>query len=528
MSASPQPQTELSSAELPEPWKRVFVVGFSQAVTPKIEQLFQMAGLSATVEVPDPDFIDMPGPVQEGDLWLLAEKVSPREKAFDWIRSQRRRLLSTPALVLTSGEPPVPPKDLVAVDALSRRGLSVHALRRSLGYLRQAQDDERWTEALVQRLQAMESYAKRDDEHAKLLELAGAYRAQMEAYEAEIQALRAVKGENGNGKAPVTLEKPAKKISPAEEAGSKAAASLLKNLEGRLDEAEQESDRVHSVLDEIRSRLGGGEDALLPDKISAMTARFMTAEWTTAVQAQQIQQLQQRAAELESQLKTLGALVEASDDVDPDGVLEQLASRLVEYEDRRREQQGTIDQLTHSLAVRQVDDSLDSKESRHNALGRLDEALVFHRGRGRVPACLWLSIDGAEDLRSRHGSVIFDYVLVQVAERLKRSLRQRDQLLRYDSDAFVLVSEVAYVGEAEIQATRLAGLISKDPVSLGPRAIPVTLSVALTLASPDQDEGKPEGRRIVDRLQTLLKKDAGRPQRRIVDPTLDVNSPVTL
>lgn len=275
---------------------------------------------------------------------------------------------------------------------------------------------------------------------------------------------------------------------------------------------------MQGLLDDIRSRVGGGEDDALPEKISAMAARFMAAEWTGAVQSQQIQEWQRRAEELESQLKALGALVEASSD-EPDGVLSQLAERLTEYEQRRREQQGTIDRLTHSLAVRQVDEPLGVSDTGREVLPRLEAALEVLRRKGREPAGLWICIDQARDLRREHGSVVYDYVLVQVAERLKRALRQRDQLLRYDSDAFLLISEVAHIGEAKIQAARLAALIRKDPVSLGPKTIGVTISVAVTLAGKADDSSADGPEALVRRLQRLLDEAPEGTGRVLVDPT---------
>ena len=471
-----------------------------------------------TVHPADPSTLEKPDSLQSGDLLLLAEQVSSGLSAFQWLRRLRGSGVETPAVVLVKGSPSPPPKDLEAVDVLGRRALSAHDLNRSLGFLRRGLGDARLTEDLLKRLRAMASNRRQDDSHQRLLELAGAYKNQLEAREQELEEARRRIQE---------LEtqdpSPAKSVAPPET--PKAFVERLEKMQADLESSEEIRRRQESVLSDVRLKLGGGADTELPDRISALTARLMVAEWTGATQLQNMQYLQQRVEDMEQHFKALAAILETPQgtaDLNPTGLLEQVADRLLNFEKQRSRQQGTIDQLSHSLAVQQVDDTFDNAQSRRNVLHRLDDALTLSRHNGKPLTCLLAAIDEPEDLREQHGSVAYDFVLVQLAQRLKLSLRQQDTLLRYDDESFVLITNAVSIKAAYHHAKRLVELVNEAPVLLGSEQIAPSISVAVTVRHPFTDDGTD----LLKRAQQILAHARGKGRNQVaVDPEAETTVP---
>ena len=471
------PQTEAPHPKtgwLPPPWTRVLLVGFSKSLVPKAQALIDSVLEQVPVTPVKPEQVEGPGFLQANDLLLLTEQLAPGLEAVQWLRRLSQRDQITPAIILVSGPPFPPPRGLTAVDILPRKDLNSHQLARSLGYLRQSLGDERMLEDVERRLRAFGAESRQEDEQTRLLQLAGAYRAQMESYEAELAQART-------------------RIQDLEDAGaSQAALSLPQDpplpQDFKLENRSQETP---------------------PNKIPALAARLMMAEWKCSVQVQNLQDMQARLNSFEQSFNTIAALIEAPDldsRTDPAGLLQKVAERLVDHEKDRHRKQGTIDQLSHSLAVQVVDEALDDAQSRRNVLKRLDEALS-HALKNNTPlACLLVGIDQPKLLRKTHGSVIYDYTLVQITERLKRSLRQRDTLLRYNNESFVLISDAATAAEAYHQAHRLVELAAKDPVSLGAQRIETSISVGVTLKHATTEHGSQLLHRAHEMLQESHKQ----------------------
>lgn len=86
------------------------------------------------------------------------------------------------------------------------------------------------------------------------------------------------------------------------------------------------------------------------------------------------------------------------------------------------------------------------------AVDRLVNALERSTRTGRSVGVLWVALDGLDDLVAAHGQAAGDSVLVEVASRLRRSLRLGDTLARVGHDAFVAVCEDVH----ELEVARVA------------------------------------------------------------------------
>ncbi|MEM8932284.1 MAG: diguanylate cyclase [Acidobacteriota bacterium] len=270
-------------------------------------------------------------------------------------------------------------------------------------------------------------------------------------------------------------------------------ARRVRELEAELERSEDLRHGQEAALVELRRRLGDTpEDQGAPGSKGDLMARLMVSEWMRSSQMQNLQYLQGRLDELESQFHALASLVEAPTDsgvVDPRSLLQQVAEKLTHYERERVQQQGTIDRLSRSLAVQQVDDTLDDAQSRRNVLRRMDDALGWSRRHGSPLACLLVGIDDAETLREREGSVTYDYVLVKVAERLRLALRQSDVLLRHDGQSFVLLTSAATTTDAYTHAQRLVADVAASPVDLGATRVQPSISVAVVVLHGAIEDG---------------------------------------
>ena len=494
---------------LPPAWRRLLLIGFDAKQRQDLAPLLASAAEGAVLDHAHPDDIE-PDP-DGGTLLILALEVENRP-AEEWLRERRMTGDRMPALLLakdadrhSSGAPPADllPCDLLKdfdPDQLDGKGqFDPWPLRRSLGYLRQTVADQRLADEIRRRLQAYDAAGSGDADHARIMEIARGLRAQLDEKEAEAEHLAARCEE-----LQARLE------------GDEPLSRRVRELEEQLSRSEELRKGQELAMDELRRRKSEPsptDEAGSPQ--SELMARLMFSEWMRSSQQQQLQYLQKNLDERDSRFQALATLLETPEG-EPDRLLEAVASRLMAYEKERGEQQSTISRMSHSLAVQQVDDALDDAQSRRNAIQRLDDAMAYARRFDATLACLMISIDDPDDLRQAHGSVAYDFLLVQLAQRLKISLRQHDVLLRYDSESFVLISDTQSTAGAHTHASRLIDQVSSEPVHLAGRALRPSISISIVLRHPLMKDA----REFIARAQKVLAKGRAKwgPGRIAVDP----------
>jgi diguanylate cyclase (GGDEF)-like protein/PAS domain S-box-containing protein len=108
---------------------------------------------------------------------------------------------------------------------------------------------------------------------------------------------------------------------------------------------------------------------------------------------------------------------------------------------------GTISDITqngeaaaeiHRLAYY---DSLTQLPNRRLLLDRLGQALAASRRSGRYGAALYLDMDHFKTLNDTLGHDVGDLLLIEVADRLRKSVREGDTIARLGGDEFVVVLE---------------------------------------------------------------------------------------
>ena len=275
-------------------------------------------------------------------------------------------------------------------------------------------------------------------------------------------------------------------IPPEMRSDAQAGGADVQHLETQVAELESERSELTQRLGELRKHSVTRERELRRLRKQSIAAgdlarRLETSERMRSEQTRELLRYQQQVDELEERLEHIASLVSIDPSEagkDPAELLEVLAERLRRFESEHREQQGTIDMLSRTLAVQQVDDTLDNAQSRRNVLQRVDEALRRTAGSNEPLTALMIGIDDPEEIRRVHGTLLYDFMLVQVAQRLQLSLRRHDVLMRYGDEAFLLLT-AATLGDARGQASRLRQAVCGTPIELGSRQVDLSIAIAI-------------------------------------------------
>ncbi len=109
--------------------------------------------------------------------------------------------------------------------------------------------------------------------------------------------------------------------------------------------------------------------------------------------------------------------------------------------------------------------------------------------RGAQPAGLFLvDIDRFKSVNDRYGHQVGDRVLIEVVDRLRRMLRQYDVVCRWGGEELaVLAPGLAEADTVEVFAERLRTAVGGEPIGVGLRLIPVTVSIGGTVLDGTAD-----------------------------------------
>jgi diguanylate cyclase (GGDEF)-like protein/PAS domain S-box-containing protein len=172
----------------------------------------------------------------------------------------------------------------------------------------------------------------------------------------------------------------------------------------------------------------------------------------------------------------------------------------VRHRDRReRQAEMTVTNLLDDPSVRglvlntrdiserkELQDQL-MHEAFHDALTQLANRALFHvvvgealqrQGNDSTVTMLFLDMDGFKEVNDSLGHAAGDQLLVQVADRLRNSVRVGDTVARFGGDEFALLVESPSSHEAEEIAERIVAAMN-DPFLVDDREIHIGASVGL-------------------------------------------------
>jgi len=111
---------------------------------------------------------------------------------------------------------------------------------------------------------------------------------------------------------------------------------------------------------------------------------------------------------------------------------------VVDYFVRFLERREWSERIVH-LAYHDV---LTGLPNRAQFYDRLDEAIAFARRNRRMTAIVYLDLNGFKEVNDRYGHQAGDYVLIEVAQRLRAVLRRNELLSRLGGDEFAILVPV--------------------------------------------------------------------------------------
>ena len=133
------------------------------------------------------------------------------------------------------------------------------------------------------------------------------------------------------------------------------------------------------------------------------------------------------------------------------------------------------------LEHRAMHDPLTGLPNRELLMDRLTVALARLGRQGTAVGVLFIDLDGFKEVNDVHGHQVGDELLVSVAARLRREVRDGDTVARYGGDEFVVLCEdLQRIEAAAPLAQRLADAVAQ-PVSTGERLLVVQASIGIVV-----------------------------------------------
>jgi diguanylate cyclase (GGDEF)-like protein len=145
-------------------------------------------------------------------------------------------------------------------------------------------------------------------------------------------------------------------------------------------------------------------------------------------------------------------------------------------------------QTRRALEHRALHDPLTNLPNRALLRDRLAVALARRVRQGTAVGVIFIDLDDFKSVNDEYGHAVGDELLVSVAQRLLREVREGDTVARYGGDEFVVLCEdLINEHTAEPLARRLGGAIAQ-PVTVGDRLLEIAASVGVVVeADPSTD-----------------------------------------
>ena len=158
------------------------------------------------------------------------------------------------------------------------------------------------------------------------------------------------------------------------------------------------------------------------------------------------------------------------------------SEKVVDLEHSIRSMKSEGDRLRRSLQT----DSLTGVFSRQHALGILKERLSDAR-HGNALSVVMADLDDFKQINDRYGHLVGDRLLQAVAARMVKTSREKDIVGRYGGEEFIMIFADTEINQAVHLATRICRQVAADPVHVENHIIPVTVSLGVAEARPNDD-----------------------------------------
>jgi diguanylate cyclase (GGDEF)-like protein/PAS domain S-box-containing protein len=158
--------------------------------------------------------------------------------------------------------------------------------------------------------------------------------------------------------------------------------------------------------------------------------------------------------------------------------------------------EGTVEDITErKLAQKQVNflayyDALTGLPNRTLLQDRLSKALAAARRRGDIAAVLFLDLDRFKIINDSLGHSFGDLLLIEVAARLKKEMREQDTVARVGGDEFIIVlTSLTSMAELDSIAARIVESVSSEFLIKG-RPLGITCSLGISVFPEHGQDGE--------------------------------------
>jgi len=186
----------------------------------------------------------------------------------------------------------------------------------------------------------------------------------------------------------------------------------------------------------------------------------------------------------DDELLAVGALQRGAQDYLPKRHLEgPLLTRAIRYAVERK-------QVELRLAHEAMHDSLTGLPNRNLFIDRLQVALTDFGRRSEPLAVLFIDLDHFKVVNDSLGHHAGDTLLIEVANRIGRVLRQNDTVSRFGGDEFTVLCPHLTRANEGVEIAQRIGQSLEAPISLDGRLTTVSMSIGIAVAETGDDPTK--------------------------------------
>ena len=124
---------------------------------------------------------------------------------------------------------------------------------------------------------------------------------------------------------------------------------------------------------------------------------------------------------------------------------------------------------------------------------------------GKLSGTVYLiDIDHFKHINDRHGHGAGDAVLVEVARRLRETLREPDLIVRWGGEEFLVVVQALEPAQVDALAQRMLGVLHRTPVDAGTQRVAVTGSIGFATFPIGPASLRVSWERAIDLVDTAM------------------------
>ncbi len=190
----------------------------------------------------------------------------------------------------------------------------------------------------------------------------------------------------------------------------------------------------------------------------------------------------------------------------------------VRFQVSREADQSVLVASVHDITVRKEAEKTIWRQANYDSLTQLPNRAVFFdrlqmaemsaERDNRMVGIFFVDLDHFKDVNDTHGHTVGDFLLKEVSDRLRSTVRRTDTVARLGGDEFgIIQTSIKHVGDTEVLASKILESLTK-PLDIKGKKIFIGASIGITIY-PLDDKGPEELLRNAD-IAMYAAKDKGR------------------